>query len=94
MIIERDLMVELFLTDDFKRQFLQWDGTTVTMNEPIGLLDNSDLSKWKICEVFIQTAETDSTREATGRLVKIINSKYLKEDLKQVADNSTKLNSE
>ena len=45
MIIERDLMVELFLTDDFKRQFLQWDGTTVTMNEPIGLLDNSDLSK-------------------------------------------------
>ena len=60
------------------------------MKEPIGLLGTSDLSKRKMCEVVMHTSETDSTREATGRLVKIINSKYLKEDLKQVADNSKK----
>ena len=42
MIIERDLMVELFLTDDFKRHFFQWDGAAETMKEPIGLLGNSD----------------------------------------------------
>ena len=42
----------------------------------------------------MQTTETDSTREATGRLFKTINSNYLKEDLKQVADKATQLNSE
>ena len=38
MIIGRDLMVQLGLLDDFKRQFLQWDGDTVPMKEPISLL--------------------------------------------------------
>ena len=38
MIIGRDLMVQLGLTADFKRQVLQWDGTTVPMKEPSGLL--------------------------------------------------------
>ena len=94
MIIERDLVVKLFLTSDFKRQFLQWDGATVPMKEPIGLLGISDLSKRKICEVVMQTAETYSTIEATGRLVKTIDVKYANEDLKQVADNATQLNSE
>ena len=42
----------------------------------------------------MQTAETDSTREATGRLVKIINRNYAKEDLKQAANNATQLNYE
>ena len=56
MIIERDLMVKLFLTADLKHQFLQWDDATETMKEPIGLLSNSDLSKHKICEVVMQTA--------------------------------------
>ena len=31
MIIGRDLMVQLKLTADFKRQVLQWDGATVYM---------------------------------------------------------------
>ena len=31
MIIGRDLMVQLVLTDDFKRQVVQWDGATVPM---------------------------------------------------------------
>ena len=29
MIIERDMMVQLSLSDYFKRQVLQWDGLTV-----------------------------------------------------------------
>ena len=47
-----------------------------------------------MCKVVMQTAETYSTREATGRLFKTINSNYSKEDLKQVADKATQLNSE
>ena len=33
MIIGRDLMVQLGLAADFKRQAFQWDGTTVHMKE-------------------------------------------------------------
>ena len=38
MIIGRDLMVQLGLMADFKRQVLQWDGATVHMKEPRILL--------------------------------------------------------
>ena len=38
MIIGRDLMVQLVLTEDLKRQVIQWDGATVHMKEPSILL--------------------------------------------------------
>ena len=38
MIIGHDLMVQLRLKADSKRQFLQWDGTTLHMKEPSSLL--------------------------------------------------------
>ena len=56
MIIDRDLMVKLGLLTESKRQFLQWDGLTVTMKEPIGLLGKSYITIQKMCEVIIQTA--------------------------------------
>ena len=70
MIIGRDLMVQLGLSANFKRQVLQWDGTTLPMKEPSDLLGKSDLNKREIRKVVIHTAEPDSTREATERLVK------------------------
>ena len=45
-------------------------------------------------EVFMQAAEPDSTRESTEWMVKILDSTYVKVDLKQVVDNATQLNSE
>ena len=41
MIICHELMVHIGLTDDFKRQILQWDGATVHMEEPSSLLGQS-----------------------------------------------------
>ena len=41
--------------------------------------------------VITRTTEPVSTREANGRLVKILDSTYAKSDLKQVADNATQL---
>ena len=43
-------------------------------------------------KVVMQTAEPASIREATERLIKIIDSTYAKVDLKQSANNSTHLN--
>ena len=44
--------------------------------------------------VAMQTAEPVSTRKATDRLVKIINSTYSKEDLKQITNNTNQMYSE
>ena len=44
MIIVHDLMVKLGLTSNLKRQLPQWDGITVSMKEPRGLLGKSDLT--------------------------------------------------
>ena len=38
MIIVHDLMVQIGLSNDFKRQVLQWDGATVPTKEPNGLI--------------------------------------------------------
>ena len=40
-IIGCDLMIRLVLTADLKRQFPQWDGLTVLMKGPSGLLGKS-----------------------------------------------------
>ena len=87
-------MVYLGLTADFKRQFLQWYGTTVPMKEPRELLGESDLIQLEMFKVVMQTSEPDSTIEATDRMVKILESTYAKLYLKQVVDNSTQMNAE
>ena len=87
-------MVQLGLTANFKRQFLQWDGATVHIKQTRIFLEQSDLTKREMRKVVMQTAEPDSTREATDHMVKIFDSNVLKADLKQVADNEIKLNSE
>ena len=65
MIIGSDLMVQLGLTTDFKHQVLQWDGETVPMKEPSGLLGKSDLNKHEMREVVMKTVEPASTIEGT-----------------------------
>ena len=42
----------------------------------------------------MQTAEPDSTREATERIVKILNSNYEMAHCKQIANNATQMNAE
>ena len=93
MIIIRDLMVHLGLTADFKRQVIQWDGTTVRMKESRSLLGRSDLTKREMRKVVMQTAEPASTQEATERMVKTLDSTYAKSYIKQVV-NSSQLNAE
>ena len=93
MIIGHDLMVQLGLTDDFKCQALQWDGTTVYMKESRTLLGKSDLTKREMCEVVMQTAEPASTQESTDQMVKVLYSTYGKAYLEQVV-NTSQMNAE
>ena len=88
MIIGHDLMVQLGLMDDFKRQVLQWDGTNVHMKDSRNFLGQYNLTKREMREVVMQTAEPYSTRESPERMVKILDSTYEKADLKQVFNDS------
>ena len=45
MIIGRDLMLQLGLAAYFKHKVLQWDGATIHMTEPRGLLGKAKLTK-------------------------------------------------
>ena len=76
VIVGRDLIVQLGLLDYFKPQILQWDGVTVPMKEPSGLLNQTNLTSRKMRKVVMQTAEPVSTREYTDRLVKNLDSTY------------------
>ena len=92
MIIGLDRMVQLFLLDDFKRQLIQLDGATLPMKEPIYLLGKTDLTSHEMRELAMKTEEQVSTKEATERLKKIIDSTYTKSDREQVAANTTHMN--
>ena len=93
MIIGRDLMVQLGLVAYFKRQVLQWDGTTVHMNESRNLLGKSNLTKREIRKVVMQIAEPAFTREATEIMLKILDNTYETAGLKHVV-NYSQLNAE
>ena len=58
------------------------------------MLGKSDPTSREMQEVVMQNAELISRREASERLVKILDSTYVKSNLKQVANSATQLNSE
>ena len=64
------------------------------MKEPRNFLGQYDLTKREMRKVVMHTAEPASTREATERMVKNIDSTYVKADLKQVSNNASHMNSE
>ena len=94
MIIGRDLMVQLGLLVDFKRQLLQWYGLTVPMKEPSGLIGQIDITSCEMCEVVMRLEEPVSTRESTERLMKILEDTYVKAELEHLSDNETQINDE
>ena len=56
MIIGHDLIVQIGLTADFKRQVLQWGGSTVNMKEPSSFLGKFDLTKREMHKVVMKTS--------------------------------------
>ena len=69
MIIGCDLIVQLFLSADFKPQVLQCYGMIVPMKDPSNMLEKSDLTSREMPAVVMQNSEPVSTRESTKILV-------------------------
>jgi len=84
MIIGRDLMNEIGLSLDFKNKEIIWDDLRLPMRKQ----GNKDCS---INEVVQRTMEPEATQELTERASKILDSKYEKADLREVANKQTHL---
>ena len=93
-IINRNMMVKLGLSANFKRQLFHLDGATSQMKQPRDMMGQTDLTSREIHEVVMQTSKLVSTREATERLVKTFANTYAESDLEQVVANATQLNYE
>jgi hypothetical protein len=91
MIIGRDLMVKLGLITDYKRKVLIWDEVSVPMRSLYHTDSKPTFSRAEIKQIMTQTAEPIATKEATERIVRILDSKYEKADLEQVAANAEDL---
>ena len=91
MIIGRDLMVKLGLITDYKRKVLIWDEVSVPMRSVYHTDSKPTFSRAEIKQIMTQTAEPIATQEATERIVRILNSKYEKTDLDQVAAGAEEL---
>ena len=92
MIIGRDLMTKLGLITDYKRKVLTWDDISVPMRSAYHTDSKPTFSRAEIRQIMTQTAEPIATQEATERIVKILDSKYEKADLDEVAANAEQLN--
>ena len=85
MIIGQDIMRKIGCITDYNKGTLIWNDTTVPMwnrdvDRPTPTLFRNELR-----EVVKQTAEPKVTRRATDRMVKILDSKYEKANLEEIA---------
>jgi hypothetical protein len=91
MVIGQDLLVKLGLITDYKRKVLIWDEVSVPMRSVYHTDSKPTFSLAEIKQIMTQTAEPITTQEATERIVRILNSKYEKTDLDQVAAGAEEL---
>ena len=87
-------MVQINLKAYSKKNGHEQDGDIVPMKKPIQRTGQTNIIKIQIKQGVIHNVETDSTKDATERTVKILDINYLKNDLKETTDITTQLNTE
>ena len=91
MIIGRDLLEKLSIDLRFTDRTIKWDDVIIPMKDCDFRWNQEVLSNKELRASIAQIAEPISTREATQRVVKILDSKYAKADLEKVAAEATNL---
>ena len=90
MIIGRDLLNELNIDVRFSDGTIKWENQVVPMKNFQRIWkDNHPLRK-ELRSIILCSIEPRSTREATERVVKILDSKYEKANLDKIVANAMK----
>ena len=90
MIIGRDLMTELGLILNFNEKKIIWDGIELEMRD----FNSKKPSRKEIKRVMQQAVEPTVTKNATSRMIKILDSNYEKADLHMVVQQAKHINSQ
>ena len=90
MIVGRDLMTSIGIQIDFQNKMLRWDGVELEMRD----FSSTTPTRKEIKATLQKAAEPVVTKEATSRLVKILDSTYEKADLRQVVEQAAHINSQ
>ena len=90
MIIGRDLMPKLQIDISFKERNVSWEGIKIPLR------DYNKIAKWNISQFELNTIinemrEPIVTEQATNRMIKILDSKYEKANLKLVVSKAVHL---
>ena len=88
MIIGRDLLNQLDIDMRFSDSTLKWEDQIVPMKNFQGLWKKDHPSKKELWSTILRSSEPKSTKEATERTIKILESKYKKADLNKIVDNA------
>ena len=91
MIVGRDLLTELGIDISFKRKIVSWEGIDIPMRD-FNRLRKWNISKYEINVIIEESKEPIVTQAATERIIKILDSKYEKANLKAVVDGAMHLN--
>jgi hypothetical protein len=93
VVFGRDLLHILGINDDFETASIRWKDATVPMKPPNFRTDVRNRRKG-LKATFTQTVEPKATKEATERIVKILDSNYEAANLHDVAANAHSLNAQ
>lgn len=94
MIIGRDLLNELNIDVRFSDKTIKWEDQLIPMKSFANVWQNKHPSRKELKATILRSAEPKATREATERVVKILDSKYEKANLEEIAENAKNLNRE
>ena len=91
IIIGRDILTELGISLSFKNKSVEWEGISIPMRD-FNRIQRHRLSKYEFKAIIREMQEPIVTKEATERMVKILDSNYKKANLKTVVQGARHLN--
>ena len=91
MIIGRDLLNQLNINVRFSNGTIKWEDQLVPMKKFQRIWKNDHPSKKELKSTILCLIELRSTKEATERVVKILDSKYEKTNLNKIVEDANNL---
>ena len=92
MIIGRDLLSELNIDVRFSDGTIKWEDQLIPMKSLHKIWKNEHLTRNELKATILRSAEPKAKKEATDRVLKILDSNYEKADLNKVVDDANSLN--
>ena len=91
MIVGRDLLLELKIDISFENKIVSWEGIDIPMRD-FNRLRKWNISKYEVNTIIRESKEPIVTQVSTEIIIKILDSKYEKANLKAVVDGAMHLN--